>query len=184
MSSSSYEKVSVRVKHWCFSNAKKTNSPAGTHEGVVVVEASTSTDQHHRTFWKLLTVPSHNHATMHNHHLPTRQCLFAPANPNAYSHARWQRYHHHLKITVLFLLLSPIIKASGNFSLFGCICTYRQHQGKEGHRLHQKTPASWLICTNCSHIGCCTGGEKKAELQERGADEKPTSLWRSFSVKP
>lgn len=56
-------------------DATNTNNPADIHEGVVGVEAFASTDQHHRTIWKLLTVLGHNHAAMQSHHLPTRQCL-------------------------------------------------------------------------------------------------------------
>lgn len=103
----------------------------------------THTTEHCGNCW--LTVPSHNHAAMQNHHLPTR-LSFAPVNHNTYSHAWWQRYYH-LKIIVFFLTVTPFFKSKWQhqtpwpLSLAPqCICNYWQRRELEGRGSHQKAP--------------------------------------------
>lgn len=115
---------------------------------MVGVEASTSTDQHHRTFWKLLTDCSRPQPRCHAEPSFTNKTVsFAPANHNAYSHTHWQRYYH-LKIIVFFLLVTPFLKSNWQhqppwpLSLAPwCICTYWQQREIEGRGPHQKAPS-------------------------------------------
>lgn len=154
------------------------------------VETSTSTNQHHRTFWKLLTDCSRPQPRRHAEPSFTNKTVpFAPANPNTYSHTCWQRYYH-LKITVFFLLFTAFLKATGNtspqsLSLLPCDTSESIDDSERSRDVVfiREHPASWLICTNCPHIGCyycccCTGRKKEAGRQKAGAqrhDEKPTA---------
>lgn len=139
------------VKHWCSSNTEKTNSPADTWGCGI-----------------------HFHNQRPQDILETADCLFpaattlpcrtiiyqqdgapcAPANPNTYSHACWQRYYH-LKITVLLLLLTHCVITTGNtslqilslsisLSLTPASATSQQKQEKEGRGLHQKEPLALI----------------------------------------
>ena len=192
---------------------KKTNSPRRrTHEGVVGVAASTSTDQHHRAFWKLLTDCSQPQPRRRAQPPFTNKTVpSAPADPNSYSHTCWQRCYH-LKITVFFLLFTAFLKKQKNkqapqayavspFRPPRCICTYRRQREIEVDVvLIRKRPASWLICTDCPHIGCCyyccccTGRSKKKKKRQAGRHRATAqrhrwkaqsfTLWSSFSVEP
>lgn len=151
----------------------------------------TNTTEHSGNCW-LSASWGRNHAAVQNHHLPTRRCLFAPANPNTYSHTCWQRYYH-LKITVLFtLLFTPFVKATpASLCLDFCTVTVRDRRTWSSS---ESNPASWLICTNCPHIGCCCycccccTERRKKQAQSYSTETQMKSsqltLWSSFSVEP
>lgn len=158
---------------------------------MVGAEVSTSIDQHHRTFWKLLTVCSQPQPRRQAEPSFTNKTVpSAPANPNTYSHTCWQRYHH-LKITVLFLLFTALIKATGKTSLHilslwpsDVSAHIDNSKRKKDTVFIRKYPASWLICTNCSHIGCyyygcccCTRGEKAGRHRATGKRHR----WKAHS---
>lgn len=149
----------------------------------------THTTEHSGNCW--LTVPSHNHAAMQNHHLPTR-LSFAPVNHNTYSHAWWQRYYH-LKIIVFFLTVTLFFKkGSGDTSRHGlclwppqCICNYWHWRELEGRGPHQKAPCVLIDMHQLSlyrllqllvHWKRKRQESKQALSYCTGTDEKPTAF--------
>lgn len=135
--------VSLSVKHWCSSNAKKTYMRVWWESRHPL--PLTNTTEHSGNCW--LTVPGHDHAAMQEPSFTNKTVSFAPANHNAYSHTRWQCYYH-LKIIVFFLLVTPFLKSNWQhqppwpLSLAPwCICTYWQQREIEGRGPHQKAPS-------------------------------------------
>lgn len=101
----------------------------------------------------------------HNHHLPTRR-----------------RPLH--RLTVIIWLPRPLTSLSSaqNYSIppvprwITSFSVSADASARAGNVVFmRKQAASWLICTNCPHVGCpnrrCTGGVKR----RAGADEKPAA---------
>lgn len=111
--------------------------------------------------WKLLTVPSHMPVTEHNHHLLTRRRLLHRLTPTPADIAPKLQHSSGSSLVYLFLSLSMDASARPGNVVF-----------------MRKQPASWLICTNCPHVGCpnrrCTRG-KQAQMKSL-----QLRLWSSF----
>lgn len=151
----------------------------------------TNTTEHSGNCW--LTVPGHNHAAMQEPSFTNKTVSFAPANHNAYSHTRWQRYYH-LKIIVFFLLVTPFLKSNWQhqppwpLSLAPwCICTYWQQREIEGRGPHQKAPSVLIDMHQLSSYRLLqllrhwrkkrqAGRQAGIELLHRDIDEKPTAF--------
>lgn len=144
------------------------------------VEASTSPDQHHRVFWKLLTdcskpqprrraEPPFTNKTCLLHQLTL---IVTPTHADSAVIISKLQYSSCSSLLFKKNKQTPPAYAVSPFRPPRCICTYRRQPEIEVDVvLIRKRPASLLICTNCPHIGCCyyccccTGSEKKAGRQ-------------------
>lgn len=157
----------------------------------------TNTTEHFGNCW--LTLPSRNHTAMQNHHLPTRRCLFAPANRNTDSHTCWQRYYH-LKITVFLLVLHSFLKKqparpASNLSPYGPVMylhalTTAIDRGTWSSSKSTLLP-DWYAPTvliEAATTSAALEGKKKKKGRHRATAQrhrwKDHSLWYSFSIEP